>query len=250
MQLLECIDHFATKVPSAHCVYTPLAVANLADVLDKFQLDSGAKLTLFTDYLRGLSFLHGQKGVMHRDIKPANLAVVSFLHPKGIIIDLDDATSEPTSNDHMKGTIMYLAPEVVALKSWEEELKQQPHKNRPKPAPYDKKVDVWALGLSMYALYKSTAFHWGQFLTENHPLKWVKNTRTTPEHLTAFHRSLQEPSRIPEAAQFPMWIKDMTHLLAIPRLTASGLLLMVEPLSKAVGQGSIVPKSGLKRPLE
>ena len=215
-----------------------------------FQFDSGAKLTLFTDYLRGLSFLHGQKGVMHRDIKPANLAVVSFLHPKGIIIDLDDATSEPTSNDHMKGTIVYLAPEILDLKDWEEKLKRQPHRNRPKPAPYDKQVDVWALGLSMYALYKSQAFHWGQFIPENHPQKWVKNTRMTAELLTAFHRSLQEPSQIPEAALFPMWIKEMTHLIPSARLTASELLLAVEHISKSIGEGSIVPKSGLKRPRE
>ena len=249
MQLLECIDHFTTKVPSAHCVYTPLAVANLADVLDHFQLDSGAKMTLFTDYLRGLSFLHGEKAIMHRDIKPANLAIVSFLPPKGVIIDLDDATSEPTSNDHMKGTIMYLAPEITALKNWEEKFKRQPHRNQPKPAPYDKQVDVWALGLSIYALYKSQAFLWGQFLPENHPLKRV-NTGMNPELLTAFHRSLQEPSQIPEVPRFPKWIKDMTHILPVYRLTAPRLLLMVEPLSKDIGEGSIVPKSGLKRHLE
>ena len=225
-------------------------MATLADVLDKFQLDAGAKLILFTDYLRGLSFLHEQKGVMHRDIKPANLAIVSFLHPKGIIIDLDDATSEPTSNDHMKGTIMYLAPEILKLKTWEEERKQQPQMNQPRPAPYNKNVDVWALGLSIYALYKSQPFHWGQFLPENHPLKWVKNFGMTPELLAAFHRSLQEPSRIPEVAQFPKWIKEMTHLTPSARLTASELLLVVEPTSKSVGGGSIIPKSGLKRPLE
>lgn len=57
------------------------------------------------DYLRGLAFLH-EKGIMHRDISPNNLAVTSFEQPRGLIIDLDAATKDPESEDHVSHAII------------------------------------------------------------------------------------------------------------------------------------------------
>jgi serine/threonine protein kinase len=52
---------------------------------------------------------------MHRDIKPENI-LASAAPIRGVIIDFGCATWEKTSKDHMKGTIRYLAPEIIALK--------------------------------------------------------------------------------------------------------------------------------------
>lgn len=96
----------------------------------------------------GLAFLHDEKGVMHRDIKPSNLGIVTWNPPVGVIFDLDSATCEETSEDHMQGTQAFLAPEIVALKPWA----VSPNRGVP-PLPYGRKVDVWALGLSAYVTY-------------------------------------------------------------------------------------------------
>jgi serine/threonine protein kinase len=98
------------------------------------------------DYLKGLSFIH-QKGIMHRDINPKNLAVTSLDDPIGVIIDLDSATSFDASTDHMGGTAAYLAPKIISLK-WNN------------LGRYDKAVDVWALGLSMFAIHIGRRLRW------------------------------------------------------------------------------------------
>lgn len=85
---------------------------------------------------------------MHRDIKPSNLGIVTWNPPVGVIFDFDSATREETSEDHMQGTLGFLAPEIVALKRWA----VSPNRTVP-PSPYGRKVDVWALGISAYVTY-------------------------------------------------------------------------------------------------
>ena len=131
-------------------------MASLADIVQGCSLDTLAMATLCRDYLAGLKFLH-QKGIMHRDVKPANLGVSSLRSPKGIVLDLDSATNEPMSQNHMEGTPAFLAPEVVSLKLWHEGGSE-----RTKPAGYSKQVDLWALGLSIYGLWRGFHFTWSQ----------------------------------------------------------------------------------------
>ena len=86
---------------------------------------------------------------MHRDIKPGNMGIRSFEPLEAVIFDFGHATFENTSNDHFKGTIAYLAPEVLALK-------YSGVRSR-----YGRAVDVWAMGLSGYQLIYRR--HWGGF---------------------------------------------------------------------------------------
>lgn len=114
---------------------------------------------------------------MHRDIKPLNLGVVALNPPRAVIFDLDAATYDRESRDHYVGTLGYLAPEMVALKKWgtapasrTEALSQKDYYidcqrsrypqatiyNRchlDTPPAYGRKVDVWALGVSIYEVY-------------------------------------------------------------------------------------------------
>lgn len=112
------------------------------------------------DYLRAVSYLHDEKKVMHRDIKPLNLGVATLNPPTGVIFDFDSVTLAQTSNNHMHGTVCFLAPEIVDIKKWDEMRKALAANGRiittPRPPSYGKKVDMWALGLSAYLLYTDT----------------------------------------------------------------------------------------------
>ena len=150
MQLLECISHVATPAPDAYCVYAPLATVILREVIPTHQVGINTKLALLSDYLCGLSYPHEQKNVMHLDISPGNLAITSLNNPKGIIIDLDAAIESVPCFDHGKGTLPYLAPEIIALK----------YKNTDKP--FERSVDIWALGLCMFELCQNEFMVWSR----------------------------------------------------------------------------------------
>ena len=145
------------KVPSAFCVYMPLAIGSLANLVDR-RPDILTQITLMTDYLTGLACLHG-KGVMHRDIKPNNLGVVSLAPPKGVILDLDGATRGKSSDDHLQGTIPFLAPEIIRLKQWSK-LSAEVAEQTAKPEQYGPTVDIWALGLSAFMLCTGRLLPW------------------------------------------------------------------------------------------
>jgi serine/threonine protein kinase len=120
------------------------------DTLARSERPEETRLILFQQCLRGLAHLH-ENGIMHRDIKTANLAVVSYAPLRAMIMDFGSATSSATSTDHYKGTIVFLAPEVISLKRHE----------RGAP-PYDRSVDVWSLGLVGYTLFtkRDNRFWW------------------------------------------------------------------------------------------
>ena len=82
---------------------------------------------------------------MHRDIKPENI-LASASPVQAVIIDFGCATWERTSKDHMKGTIRYLAPEIIALKE----------NTAPPRTTYDVSADVWSMGLTAYELMQGS----------------------------------------------------------------------------------------------
>jgi serine/threonine protein kinase len=92
----------------------PLIQPTLASVITSSSLSMSDRLSLIEQMLEGLAFIHSE-GCMHRDIRPENV-LVSSSPLQAVIIDFDCATFDKTSKDHMKGTIRYLAPEVIALK--------------------------------------------------------------------------------------------------------------------------------------
>ncbi len=97
-----------------------------------------SRLSLFEQMLEGLAFLHAE-GCMHRDIKPDNV-LASSSPLRAVIIDFGCATWDKTSKDHMKGTIRYLAPEIIALKE----------NTSTRNSGYDMSADVWSMGLTAY----------------------------------------------------------------------------------------------------
>eukprot|EP00928_Gymnodinium_smaydae_P073701 TRINITY_DN56858_c0_g1_i1.p1 TRINITY_DN56858_c0_g1~~TRINITY_DN56858_c0_g1_i1.p1 ORF type:complete len:319 (+),score=44.88 TRINITY_DN56858_c0_g1_i1:2-958(+) len=97
-------------------------------------------LHLSKQLVSGLSFLH-TKRVVHRDIKPENLLLKNAAHMK--ICDFGCATRIGNSEFcsvmlTRRGTGLYLAPEVLLDKTWNE------------------RVDVWACGLTCYFMSQAS----------------------------------------------------------------------------------------------
>ena len=241
LELLDCVYHFDTDVPDAYTVYAPLAVASLARLLGDYQFDFEAKVTLTIDYLSGLSYLNDELKVMHRDINPNNLAVTSFDSPKGIILDLDAATTSQSSTDHMKGTIPYLAPEIAELKNL------QPGQE---PIAYERSVDIWAMGLSTFALFGGQNFQWAHFV----PHGGTKSHLVMPELHAEFHRRLdrrQEALQDDAEGSMLLLVKLMTAYTSADRISPTWALVDAKDIKgKKDGRGTIARKTQPKRRLE
>jgi serine/threonine protein kinase len=61
--------------------------------------------------LNGLEYLHCIKGIIHRDIKPANILISGSGKIK--LSDFGEAKFIEESTGTIKGTIAYMAPEIV-----------------------------------------------------------------------------------------------------------------------------------------
>ena len=234
LHLLASEGHFDSLASDAYCVYEPLLVANLHEVVKSYQLDIIAKKRLFLDYLSGLAYLHDDKGIMHRAINPNNLAIRSFSCSRGVIIDLDAALDAPTSTDHMEGTLPYLAPEIISPKQWE-------HRKRGnKPDSYNNRVDLWALGLSMLVLFQEKPFSWRK----------VDHKQTddffTPDGLVLLREKLESLKKLCTQRDklFLDWILTMINLFRTRRNTAMQLRKVI--LKSAVDSLEAAPLS-LKR---
>ena len=200
---------------------------------------------IFCDYLNGLCWLH-EKGIMHRDLKPANLGILNWNEPRGYILDLDDATKGPTSYDHNKGTMVFLAPEILALKGWDSNSSQ------PKPPPYGKEIDVFALGLTMYGLYCDYNFSWRRFTDSANPVP--PRGSLTEELHGKFRAVLQsEIDRTSQdfiASSFLEMIGEMTIYESENRPDAKGLFEHVSGITKEWKRDVIIPATvaDTKRP--
>jgi serine/threonine protein kinase len=139
----EIITNGPVHIAETYILYEPFLYAELYKVLRAPALSNGDRLSISTQLMDALSWIHAQ-GAMHRDLKPQNMGLRTLNPPEAVIFDFGHASFEPTSMDHYKGTIWYLAPEMLNLKY------------RRSTAPYDQAVDVWAMGLSLFELVTGT----------------------------------------------------------------------------------------------
>jgi len=105
---------------------------------------------------------------MHRDIKPGNIILTSRngqLNTR--LIDFGTATGDKTSTNHNAGTIPYLAPEIIALKQGRSSM------------PYNKSVDIWAIGIVAYQAVFGKDVPWNHVTLEGHA-KLLKELKGLP----------------------------------------------------------------------
>ena len=85
--------------------------------------------------LRTVDFIHS-RGIMHRDIKPDN---VMLLGKQAIVMDFGLAVAEATEGEKTKGTVRYMAPEIIQGR-------------------YDHRVDLYSIGATLYELLSRRPF--------------------------------------------------------------------------------------------
>lgn len=90
-------------------------------------------LSLFMDIAYGLKYLHS-KEIIHRDLKPENILVDGDHRMKLADFGISKLANPKADFHTAIGTITYMAPEVYLLD------------------PYDKSIDVWALGIIFYEM--------------------------------------------------------------------------------------------------
>ena len=226
-------------------MYSPLALASLEDVIRSYSLNVSSQISLLADYLRGLVYLHESKGIMHRDIKPSNLGVLSFSPFKGIILDLDAATTEETSDDHEQGTIPYLAPEIISLKMVSTAKRER----------YGRSVDVWASGMSAFCAWRGQDVKWNNFDDRLAGSRNLPGTRITnfvlEARLMKFHDLLEERVKgFKDYSEYFNLLKRMTMYNPLDRPSASAALFLAEVLAARSGEAKMTPKhstQGTKR---
>ncbi|KAF2022796.1 serine/threonine protein kinase [Setomelanomma holmii] len=148
----------------------------------------------------GLAHVHGIN-VLHRDIKPDNIVYCSIDPVHAVIIDFGCSSPTPRSTRHDRGTIPYLAPEVMRIKLQES------------TESFSFPSDVWSLGATLLDFLNGKKFD-RRLGTEScyQSFKKIMNANVVALHFPKFWDLVLEllawnpdsrPTAIEIAARFP-----------------------------------------------
>lgn len=130
MRLLEIVE-----TDSDICVISELGRGDLFKIIDDNQtLPEEVLQNIAAQLVSAMNHLH-QHRIIHRDIKPQNVLIASNNSLKICDFGFARALSYTTLLKSIKGTPLYMAPELVQER------------------PYDEKIDIWSLGIIFYELY-------------------------------------------------------------------------------------------------
>ena len=91
--------------------------ASLAMLSRAYQLPMNAIRIIARDALAGLRYAHG-RDVLHRDLSPGNIMVDVDGRTRILDFGMARAIREPETVGNLKGTLPYLAPEVLQHQQW------------------------------------------------------------------------------------------------------------------------------------
>lgn len=135
--IAKCYDIFEDDL-SVYFVYEYLPMGTLYNYIlkkRKQHLKDKKIISILEQIFFALAYLHEKIKIIHRDIKPTNFLVKK--EGKKIIVKLKnfeeaEFIKEEGFNYLLKGTPVYIAPEVYLEQS------------------YDSKIDMWATGITLY----------------------------------------------------------------------------------------------------
>jgi hypothetical protein len=104
--LLDGRTELDAAIAGTYCIYQPLATANIFDLVRQQKFSVANRVALLHQDLNGLAFLR----VRHQDTKPTNLSVANLNSPVGLNFDLDSATREETSTNHINAPWVIVHP--------------------------------------------------------------------------------------------------------------------------------------------
>ena len=138
--------YFIEQIDREYYIYMEdMRDGNLAQKIKeqgKLRLNTVKLYTL--QILKGLEYLHCVKGIIHLDIKPANILISSSGKIK--LSDFGEAKFIEESTGTIKGTIAYMAPEIVNVKNlFLANVKQKKKK-------YDYSADIWSVGCVVFEM--------------------------------------------------------------------------------------------------
>ncbi|KAJ9653971.1 hypothetical protein H2201_009068, partial [Coniosporium apollinis] len=117
LHLEEEIARGDTTVHEHILFISPWVTYTLADpIRGRVPLSDEHACSFLQQCISALAYCH-ERSIMHRDVKPGNIGFIPSKPPHAVLLDFGAAICAVTSLDHMRGTIRYLAPEVMALKN-------------------------------------------------------------------------------------------------------------------------------------
>lgn len=167
-------------VDCQNAVYMVLEMMRGGDLISRIEaktrLSEPSSKLLFLQICHAVKYLH-DKGITHRDIKPDNILLATNDDETLVKVSDFGLSKFVAKGSIMKtlcGTPYYLAPEVLSTKG---------------EGTYNKKVDIWSLGVVLYAWYKLSFYSFVNYL--------LTICNFQPERTTSIHerakRFFQEP---------------------------------------------------------
>jgi serine/threonine protein kinase len=139
----------ARQVNDVWMILDPWAPLTLATLMRESRitqwLPTESKVKIFYQMSQALVHLH-HRSVIHRDVKPENVLIKN--RPPNVwavLADFGHATQEERSQDHMKGIIPYLPPEIL-------ERKYKRARSCQAIQFSSNKSDIFSLGLTAFQL--------------------------------------------------------------------------------------------------
>lgn len=168
--------------------------------------------TITVGILKAVSHLHSN-GIAHLDIKPENILLTTSGEPKladfGLSARFRDELGRARLLRGMRGSVAYLSPEVLSGRK----------QNSMTP------LDVWAVGVVMYAMFTGGRLPFGKRCPEVVYQRQMQGPVTIPPNMKC---AVQNDSR--QASYFSV-IYQLLSLLPMLRPSAQSALSMTELLT-------------------